>query len=272
MRDQPVEEEASEVPEAQVEPELTPAEGREDSQASASVEPELTPTEGREDSQGSTLDAPSEIETETPSTSHPPSEVGSTKATSPSSAMPPPPSRPAGAAHTRTATKPVVPLIPIRSTKAASLASTAQKSGKSVAPNEEAEKAQGVTPQATEANGSAEETPKASPQPKAVPKSWAELLRAKNAPVPAQASPSVPNGVVPTNGPIAPKSNSLSDVLASFSADADKKVSFLEPRGLVNSGNICYMNSVGIWCQKYPFETLLTFPGSSSPSFLRPLL
>jgi ubiquitin carboxyl-terminal hydrolase 10 len=130
--------------------------------------------------------------------------------------------------------------------KAASLASTTQKSGKSVAPNEEAEKAEVVTPQATEASGSAEETLKASPPPKAAPKSWAELLRAKNAPVPVQAPPSVPNGVVATSGPTPPKSNSLSDVLASFSVDADKKVSFLEPRGLVNSGNICYMNSVGI--------------------------
>lgn len=255
-RDLAMEEDVSEVPEVQ-------------------GEPELTPTEGREDSQASTLDAPSEMETETPSTSHPPSEVGSINPTTPSSAMPPPPSRPAGTAHTRTATKPVVPLIPIRSMKAASLASTTQKSGKSVAPNEEAEKAEkaeAVTPQATEADGSAEDTLKASPPPKAAPKSWAELLRAKNAPAPAQAPPSVPNGVVATSGPTPPKSNSLSDVLASFSVDADKKVSFLEPRGLVNSGNICYMNSVRIWCPAYPAETLLMFSGSSSPSFLRSLL
>jgi ubiquitin carboxyl-terminal hydrolase 10 len=217
------------------------------------VEPDLTPTEGREDSQASTLDAPSEIETETPSTSHPPSEAGSAHHTTPSSAMPPPQPRSAGAAHshTRTTTKPVVPLIPIRSNKATSITSTTQKSVKSVAPTEEA-KADGVTLPATEASASAEETSKASPPPKAAPKSWAELLRAKNAPAVAQAPPSVPNGVVPTNGATAPKSNSLSDVLASFSVDADKKVSFLEPRGLVNSGNICYMNSVGIWCLAVP--------------------
>ncbi|KAF2790390.1 cysteine proteinase [Melanomma pulvis-pyrius CBS 109.77] len=207
-------------------------------------EPELTPTEGPEESLTSTMAAPSEIETETPSTSHPPSEADSTHPTTPSSAMLPPPPRPAGAthSHTRTATKPAVPLIPIKPIKAVSVTSTTQKSAKSVA--EDLKKTEVATPPATEAGGSAEETPKASPPPKAAPKSWAELLRSKAAPVSAQTPPSVSNGVVPTNGSPAPTSNSLTDVLASFSVDADKKVSFLEPRGLVNSGNICYMNSV----------------------------
>jgi ubiquitin carboxyl-terminal hydrolase 10 len=96
----------------------------------------------------------------------------------------------------------------------------------------------------SEAGVSVEETPKASPKP-AAPKSWAELLRAKNAPAPAQA-PSAPvsNGVVPAAGPTVSKSNTLADVLASFSVDSEKKVSFIEPRGLVNTGNLCYMNSV----------------------------
>jgi len=95
-------------------------------------------------------------------------------------------------------------------------------------------------------NGSVEDPSKPSPPKPAAPKSWAELLRTKNIPVAAQA-PAATNGVAvtaATNTPAAAKSNTLADVLASFSVDADKKISFLEPRGLVNTGNLCYMNSV----------------------------
>ncbi|KAI9684705.1 MAG: hypothetical protein M1829_000080 [Trizodia sp. TS-e1964] len=80
------------------------------------------------------------------------------------------------------------------------------------------------------------------------PKSWADLVRSKNSKV-------VPNAsLVPTNGNTlagdfgAPKTTSIADALNSFSIeknDADgSKISFLEPRGLVNTGNMCYMNSV----------------------------
>ncbi|KAF2106432.1 hypothetical protein BDV96DRAFT_654637 [Lophiotrema nucula] len=203
---------------------------------------EQTPTDEPDDSQTSTIAAASEIET--PSTSHPPSEIDSTRPTPPTTSMPPPQSRPAGATHARTATKPVVPLIPIRSTKAPSAASTTQKS---VTADKEEPKKEEVAAAATpEATPSAEETPKASPPPKpAPPKSWAELLRTKPAPAPAPAqAAAAPNGVVTANGATGSKSNSLADVLASFSVDSDKKVSFLEPRGLVNSGNLCYMNSI----------------------------
>lgn len=40
-------------------------------------------------------------------------------------------------------------------------------------------------------------------------------------------------------------SESLAEALRSFTAvSPDSKVAFLEPRGLVNTGNMCYMNSV----------------------------
>jgi ubiquitin carboxyl-terminal hydrolase 10 len=80
------------------------------------------------------------------------------------------------------------------------------------------------------------------------------LLRAKNAPAAAQAAAAAPpatNGVVATNGPAVPRSNTLADVLASFSVDSEKKVTFLEPRGLVNTGNLCYMNSVSCFSLEY---------------------
>ncbi|KAF2007568.1 cysteine proteinase [Amniculicola lignicola CBS 123094] len=201
------------------------------------VEP--TPTDELEESQASTITAVSELET--PSTSHPPSEADSTHPTTPSSTMPAP-ARPAGASHTRTATIPAVPLIPIRSAKPASAASTTQKSV--TATKDEPKKVEGQQTSPDQSTTSAEETPKASPPSKPAPaKSWAELLRSKAAPVPAQ-TPAIPSSVVTANGPATPKSNSLADALASFSVDSDKKVSFLEPRGLVNSGNMCYMNSI----------------------------
>jgi ubiquitin carboxyl-terminal hydrolase 10 len=201
---------------------------------------ERTPTEEPDDSHTSTIAAVSEVET--PSTSHPPSEADSTHPTTPSSTMPPPQARPAGASHTRNATKPVVPLIPIRPAKAPSAASTTQKSA--VLEKEDAKKPQEPTETAIETD-TAEDTPKSSPPSKAVPpKSWAALFTPK-APAAGVVNSATPDGVETRNGVTAPLSNSLADVLASFSVDSEKKISFLEPRGLVNYGNVCYMNSVG---------------------------
>jgi ubiquitin carboxyl-terminal hydrolase 10 len=207
----------------------------------ASEVDEHTHTEEPEDSQASTVAPPSEAEVDTPSTSHPPSEVEAALANhSPTQQAP-------ASKHTRNTTKPAVPLIPIRSAKAPSTTSTTQKSVKSPpATKQEITKSDEAPAAATDA---AEETPKASPPKPAPPKSWAELLRAKNAPAAAAAAApqSAPtNGVITANGPLVPKSNTLVDVLMSFSVDSHKKIPFLEPRGLVNTGNLCYMNSVSI--------------------------
>jgi ubiquitin carboxyl-terminal hydrolase 10 len=200
---------------------------------------EQTPTEEPTESLASTAAIPSDAEVDTPSTSHPPSEVDLTHVTTPSAVPQPAQQSALATKHARTATIPAIPLIPIKSAKAPSATSTTQKSAKSPASKT------GDTP--VEAGTDAEETPKASPPRPAAPKSWAELLRAKNAPAAAQAAASAPpvtNGVVATNGTTVPRSNTLADVLASFSVDSEKKVTFLEPRGLVNTGNLCYMNSV----------------------------
>ncbi|KAH8726876.1 hypothetical protein GQ44DRAFT_612868 [Phaeosphaeriaceae sp. PMI808] len=207
---------------------------------------EQTPIEGPDESLASTVAVASDAEVETPSTSHPPSEADPTNVTIPSTMPPFAQSTTATTKHARTATIPVIPLFPIRSAKPASAASTTQKSVKSPLPNQQAQpKGEEGSVSATEQSGDAEETPKASPPKSGPPKSWAELLRAKNAPavVPPPVTPSV-NGVVAVNGPPPPRSNTLADVLASFSVDSEKKISFLEPRGLVNTGNLCYMNSI----------------------------
>lgn len=205
----------------------------------ASEADEHTHTEEPEDSQASTVAPPSEAEVDTPSTSHPPSEVEAALANSSPTQQAP------VSKHTRNTTKPAVPLIPIRSAKAPSTTSATQKSVKSPpSTKQEIAKPDEAPPAATDAT---EETPKVSPPKPAPPKSWAELLRAKAAPAAAaaaapQSAPS--NGVVTTNGPVVPKNNTLIDILTSFSVDSQQKISFLEPRGLVNTGNLCYMNSI----------------------------
>ena len=198
---------------------------------------EQTPAEEIDDSHAST--APLVSDLETPATSQAPSEVDSTHPTTPSSALPvasrqPPP------AHARKATVPAVPLIPIKPAVPASATSVTPKS--TVGEKEEV-KAPVESPDAAPHNSTDSENPPAAPPaPKAAPKSWAELLRSKAAPAAAKALPS--NGVVPVNGTPLPKGNSLADVLSSFSVDNEKRVAFLKPRGLVNPGNLCYMNSV----------------------------
>ena len=95
----------------------------------------------------------------------------------------------------------------------------------------------------------AEATPaeeaKPAPAP-AKPSSWAALLKpvASAAPKAAAASKSNTPAEEARN---ATKSNTenLADALVSFTAKTrDAKIAFLEPRGLVNTGNMCYMNSV----------------------------
>lgn len=60
----------------------------------------------------------------------------------------------------------------------------------------------------------------------------------------AKASDDTPQQV---NGFQQPKPGSLLEVLRSYDTElGSSRVAFLEPRGLVNTGNMCYMNSVGL--------------------------
>lgn len=43
-------------------------------------------------------------------------------------------------------------------------------------------------------------------------------------------------------------SSSLSEAIRGYSVGRSDKVAFIEPRGLINTGNMCYMNSVGRIC------------------------
>ncbi|OMP88683.1 putative ubiquitin carboxyl-terminal hydrolase 3 [Diplodia seriata] len=187
-------------------------------------------------------------EQETPATSQAQSEADSTHPTTPSSALPATtPQKPTAAGHTRKATIPAVPLVPIKPAvstsqrKASTATSTPEKpSTVGDAPQGSSESAE----QATIASPESERTATAtSPAPKAAPKSWADLVRTKNA---AAAAPvaSSSNGISAANGFAAAKSDSMADVLQTYNVNADNKIAFLAPRGLVNTGNMCYMNSI----------------------------
>ena len=84
------------------------------------------------------------------------------------------------------------------------------------------------------------------PPAKAAPKSWADLVRTTAPPKMASAVPES-NAAISTNGAVIDKSESLINALSSYNVENvrnSSKISFLEPRGLVNTGNMCYMNSV----------------------------
>jgi ubiquitin carboxyl-terminal hydrolase 10 len=84
------------------------------------------------------------------------------------------------------------------------------------------------------------ETPKSPPKPCA-PKSWADLVRTKEA---KNASTALTNGTVAAPAVQSlPASASLAEALKQHAVN-NYSLSFLEPRGLVNPGNMCYMNSV----------------------------
>ena len=116
---------------------------------------------------------------------------------------------------------------------------------------ENTEKAQVVAAETNidqEEIATAEQTPKPfSPPVKAAPKSWADLVRTK---VPTNTSNT--NHIGHSTTPPSKESdigtnNSLTEVLSSFSVNDSgnaSKIAFLKPRGLVNTGNMCYMNSV----------------------------
>ena len=89
-----------------------------------------------------------------------------------------------------------------------------------------------------------------SPPLKAPPKSWADLVRTMGpSPNPGtpQATPGGSGSTAQVNGFAPAKAGSLAEALNSYSvkeSSGSSKFAFLEPRGLVNAGNMCYMNAV----------------------------
>ncbi|KAH0541871.1 hypothetical protein FGG08_003676 [Glutinoglossum americanum] len=217
--------------------------------------------------QGSEVtDLTARSESETPPTSQPPSEADSTHPTTPSSALPS--SSPAGipiTSSSSTSTRTILTAIPLapavphlpalpKQVPREPVPAVAVAPPKMPDPPSEPAAAQACHPSSSSAEPSTtsstpDQTPNpASPPPKPTPKSWADLVRANTAKATTTGASGTRNDLTKTNGFDIPRANSLADVLSSFSVDGDNegesKVSFLEPRGLVNTGNMCYMNSV----------------------------
>ena len=160
---------------------------------------------------------------------------------------------------------PAVPIVPnistlSRATKRQSIGniSATAKPEQPASNNDHIEHAlEAASPElAEEEHVASEELPReSSPETKAAPKSWADLVRTK-APAGSQVNDTEEATALTSNGFALNKAGSLSNVLSSFSVNTSKtenRIAFLKPRGLVNTGNMCYMNSV---CGLF-FENLL---------------
>lgn len=90
-----------------------------------------------------------------------------------------------------------------------------------------------------------------SPPVKAAPKSWADLVRTMGQNSTAKTAQATFDSAPKTDTFVPGKAGSLADALSSYSvkdSNENAKIAFLEPRGLVNTGNMCYMNSVSPRC------------------------
>ncbi|KAF3080357.1 hypothetical protein TWF569_001659 [Orbilia oligospora] len=92
------------------------------------------------------------------------------------------------------------------------------------------------------------------PPPPPPPKSWADLVRSKAAKISTTPNPSVlpgTNGLSIASGNLGDtQTRTLAEVLQTFDitqlrgSGSGWKVPLMEPRGLINTGNMCFMNSI----------------------------
>lgn len=194
-------------------------------------------------------------EPQTPTTSVIPSDSESTQPTTPSSAVPQTAIRSQVQSQPQSkGTKPAVPLVPIvpvipqaPKTRRPSKNDTSRefetlKYSAPVNNVTEAQKDAATEAAAESITSPPQESSKQTPLTPAPPKSWADLVRSKTHP-PGAGAPSA----VSAERMSLQKNEPIAEVLASLGEEVFRysdKISFLEPRGLVNTGNMCYMNSV----------------------------
>lgn len=197
-----------------------------------------------------------------PPQTHP--DTTSTTPSTPNSSRPAPPSNisPASTNATKASSRiaapalPILPAVPRPSSKDVKpLTSEGGEEAKSEATHGDEAKVNGVQPEQPEPESSPAAAPAAAPQK---PKSWASLLStpasrlAAGAPGSAESSANSAAGThaAPADlqngaGGMFPRTaNSLSEALRAYRVGATKTISHIEPRGLTNGGNMCYMNSV----------------------------
>jgi len=187
---------------------------------------------------------------ETPATSQAPSESDFTQVSTPTTpaqaaASSPKPSGASAQQHTRKDTRTAIAVPNIGGLpKAKGTPTSAEKQPQQpLAVSAEAVPVQAETATVDGTTETASADAPTSPPKPAVPKSWADLVRTKEA---KTASAAQANGTAAQNGAQSvPKSAPLAEALRQHTV-TNENLSFLEPRGLVNPGNMCYMNSVSI--------------------------
>lgn len=203
---------------------------------------------------------PAPSQTPTAQTSEAPSETGSTDLTTPSPAITPQPvkAQPTPIPQTRSTRSvvPVIPAVPIlplspktsrqhHRDSVSVVSSTSNPQLESSSNETRRSSTTSILPNTGTSPGVSAETSKPA-SPPAPPKSWADLVRSKTVSKPtnnAASTSQLAKGLGPA------KNETLSDVLNTIDVTATHtaaKLAFLKPRGLVNTGNMCYMNSVWI--------------------------
>ncbi|KAK3905129.1 hypothetical protein C8A05DRAFT_41897 [Staphylotrichum tortipilum] len=202
---------------------------------------------------------------ETSSTSQPSEDTVASSPTTPSSVQPAKvattaPSAPAAAKPAVPAVPalPVVPALPKATPRETKPAANAEQSPAAAAPEPEPESSTAPATESETAPVEVETTEAAPPAPAwSKPKLWAGLFSkpgasAASTSAAATAAQAQANGnategsaAVPAVGGFAKaNASSLAQALQAYRPITPDKLAFLEPRGLVNTGNMCYMNSV----------------------------
>ena len=193
---------------------------------------------------------PLSTQTPTPLTSDAPSDAASTQPTTPSSTAPMPALK-TQETPTQPKSRPVLPVVPAvpvlppspsaaRKAHRDSIVSSHSKASEDVATADQSRRSSSNVA----ANQTGEAKP-AEPFPPPKPTSWAALLRPTQAQIASATRSSL---APPSNGVVTAKGETLSEVLNDVNTPVElpSKVAFLQPRGLVNTGNMCYMNSVSL--------------------------
>lgn len=146
--------------------------------------------------------------------------------------------------RTSRAAIPVVPVVPVVPTSPTAARRAERASVTSSTTKEDSASNEIIRSSSRSTEADAEQPAQVASSPPPPPKSWADLVRSKNAAIAAAVgsnttSTPVINGVPPS------KTENLGDVLGEITvSEMPTKIVFLQPRGLVNTGNMCYMNSV----------------------------
>ncbi|KAI9743983.1 MAG: hypothetical protein M1818_002717 [Claussenomyces sp. TS43310] len=209
------------------------------------------------------------LRSETPSTSQPPSEEApSTTPTTPIS------SQQTSAPQSNSATQlpakgsrhaaavPIVPIIPKQASHPSSAIAAAAEKTDPDEPSEEALQENLLSNAKDDAKTDIVESKNATATASGPPRSWANLFKGSASAVASTSDANTSDTSQPnTNGSFSKINNeSLAEALHTFSASTrDAKLAFIEPRGLINTGNMCYMNSVLVFC--VPFYGILDQAG-----------